>query len=750
LSGRVTEANTGEVLIGANVVIQEDSLNNSIPLRGAATNKYGFYSIPNIPVGQYYIFVSIMGFETYRMKIVIKDSSSSLKVNFQLEKTTLTLNEVIIQDRRKTDFTTTTSTIQVEPELIKKLPSMGGEADLFRALQLLPGVTAETEISTGIYVRGGSPDQNLTLVDGVVVYNPSHLGGFSSTFNSEALQNIKLIKGGFPAEYGGRLSSILDVTMREGNKEKFLGSAGISVIGARLTLEGPLSKNSTYILSGRKMFLDKILQLIPKTGSIPRYNFFDMNGKVNYIISDENRIFISGFYSQDNLGEAPNNKDVGFDISWKNVTVNLSWINISSSILFSNTSLMFTNYNFSTLIKDKLPVKNPYDFFTSSDINDIIIKRDMQIFVDETHTIKTGIELTYHLFSTTTSDYFIKELKYKPTFGKKTRALESAIYAQDDWQISEDVKINFGGRLYYFQNSKFLKFEPRISVTYYLLDRFIIRSAFAVAHQPLHMLVRNDVYLPTDVWYPSTTVIEPSRSIQGSVCFEATSFDRSFLFSLEGYYKDMSNLYEYKLNADFSYGGDFEKQLTQGRGEAYGFELFLNKRIGIFTGWIGYTLAYTKRYFEELNRGIAFHPRFDRRHDITCVVTVQPIKNLSIGATWIYGTGQAYSLPVGQYSFTGLTNPQNNNTLTYYEYSSRDAFRLPPFHKLDINFKYEIEFVEQSLEFSVSIYNVYNRFNVFSKYIGYKIDPITKDEIPVLKQFTLFPILPTVGVNYKF
>lgn len=750
ISGVVTEEKSGEALIGANVLLYRDSLKQTELLRGAATNKFGFYSIPSVPSGTYFIFVSSIGYETTSKKVFLSDTLTSIRIDFQLKERPYTLDEVVIEDRRETDFSRTTSTIEVDPALVQKLPSLGGEPDIFRALQLLPGVSAATEISTGIYVRGGSPDQNLTLIDGVVVYNPSHLGGFASTFNSDVLRNIKLIKGAFPAEYGGRLSSVLDLTMREGTKEKFMGSANLNSISSRVTIEGPLDTTSTFILSGRKMYLDKILPISKEFNSIPRYDFFDFNGKVNYRISEKDRIFFSGFLSQDNIVEAPSSNDVGFDISWRNATANLTWTSFTSATTFNNTSLMYTNYNFTTLIKDKHPVQEPLDFYTSSEVHDFLLRRETQIFLDNNHSIKTGGEIIYHNFSTTTSDFYIRELEYKPVYGTKINAFETSLYIQDEWTITPDLRSNIGGRFYYFPSGKLLTFEPRIAVTYFLLDRFVLRSAFAVANQTLHLVSRNDVYLPTDVWYPSSARIKPSRSIQGAFGFEVTSVDRTFLFVAEGYYKDLKHLYEYRNNSDFSFGSNLENQLTEGRGEAYGFEFFLNKRIGKISGWVGYTLAWTKRYFSELNRGEPFYPRYDRRHDISVVLGYQATNALSFGATWTYGTGQAFFLPIGQYQIVDLVGPNQNSNSVYYENSARDAFRLSPFHKLDLSCKYNIIISDKALELNFNVYNVYNRFNVFSKYIGYKIDDETGEKYPVLKQFTLFPFLPTAGVSFKF
>ena len=749
ISGVVTDEKSGEALFGANVLLYTDSLKHSDMIRGAATNRFGFFSLPSVPAGEYFIFISSIGYETKVKKIVLPGTSSSLRTDIQLTEKPYTLEEVVVEDRRETDFSRTTSTIEVDPSLVQKLPSLGGEPDIFRALQLLPGVTAATEISTGLYVRGGSPDQNLTLIDGVVVYNPSHLGGFASTFNSDVLRSIRLIKGGFPAEYGGRLSSILDITMREGTKEKFKGSANINSISSRVTFEGPFDSLSTFIFSGRTMYLDKILPISNKFNSIPRYDFFDFNGKVNYTLSEKDKLFISGFYSKDNINEAPNSKDVGFDITWQNATVNLTWTSFSSSTSFSNTSLMYTNYFFSTLLKDKMPVKQPLDFFTSSEIHDFLLRREMQFFLNN-HSLKTGGEVIYHNFSTTTSDFFIEELQYKPIFGTDINGVEVSVYLQDEWTITSDLRSNLGGRFYYFRNGDLFAFEPRVSLTYYALDRLVFRGAFGITNQALHLLSRNDIYLPTDVWYPSSRNIRASRSIQGAAGFEVTSVDRTFLFSAEGYYKDLKNLYEYSDTPDFTFGTDIENNLVKGRGEAYGFEFFLNKRVGNFSGWVGYTLAYTKRYFNLLNRSEPYYPRYDRRHDISVVLGYDVSSALNFGATWTYGTGQALFLPISQYQLIGLSNPQNNPASIYFENSGRDAFRLPPFHKLDLSCRYKIFISDKALELNFNVYNVYNRFNVFSKYIGYKINEETGERIPVLKQFTLFPFLPTVGVTFEF
>jgi outer membrane receptor for ferrienterochelin and colicin len=751
ISGVVSEAESGEILIGAYVVIYKDSLLKVNPIRSITSNKFGFYSIPSAPEGEYYLFSGALGFETYRKKIALSGKETNIRLDIKLNKSSILMDEVKIQAEKYEDFSSTSGTVELDPDLIQTLPSFGGETDIFRALQLLPGVSNSNELSAGIYVRGSSADQTLTLIDGVQVYNPSHLGGFASTFNSDAIQNIKLIKGAFPAQYGGRLSSVLDVTTREGSSEKFLGTINLSNISSRFTVEGPLSERSTYILSARVMYLDKLLGLIPQADKFPRYSFYDANGKIHYKLSETDKLFITGFFSSDQLTEPPASKDIGFDIGWKNSTLNLTWTKIYTSQIFTSTSLVYTYYDFKTAMKDKSPSKkDPLDFFTSSFVNDFQLKTDIQVFLNQSNILQMGAEATYHNFEVLTSDFYSTELKYTTNLGRSFKAMEVALFAQDEITIFDDLKSNIGIRFYYFNEGKLYGWEPRVSLTYYMFDRLILRGAFSMANQPIHLLARNDVYLPTDVWFPSTPVIKPAKSMQGAVGFEATSADKTFLFTLEAYYKDLANLYEYREDANFAYNNDYQKQLTVGRGEAYGLEMFFNKRIGTITGWFGYTLSWTKRYFDDLNRSEPFYPQFDRRHDVSIVVSWTPSEALSFAATWNYSTGKAFPLPIMQYSFLNMSNPNLNDEEIFYEYSARDAFRLPAFHKLDLSVNYSFKWNNNDVELSLNIYNAYNRYNAFSKYVGYKIDEVTGIRTPVLKQFTLYPFLPSIGFKIHF
>ncbi len=751
VSGVVSEAGSEEVLIGAYVVIYKDSVRKGNPLRSITSNKFGFYSLPALPEGKYYIFSGALGYETFKKEVELSGEKPNIRLDIKLLKTEILLSEVKVFAEKYEDFANTSGTVELDPELIQTLPSFGGETDIFRALQLLPGVSNANELSAGIYVRGSSADQTLTLIDGVQVYNPSHLGGFASTFNSDAIQNIKLIKGAFPAQYGGRLSSVLDVTTREGSSEKFIGTANLSNISSRFTIEGPLSDKSTYILSARVMYLDKLLSLIPQAERFPRYGFYDANGKVHYKLSETDRLFITGFFSSDQLTEPPASKDIGFDIGWKNSTLNLTWTKIYTSQIFTSTSLVYTYYDFKTAMKDKNPQKkDALDFFTSSLVNDFQLKTDIQVFLNEANLLQIGAEATYHNFEVLTSDFYTSELKYAIDLGRKYKAIEVALFAQDEITWFQDLKTNLGVRFYYFNEGKLYGWEPRASLTWYMFDRLIFRAAFAMANQPIHLMARNDVYLPTDVWFPSTPVVKPAKSMQGAIGFEGTSADKTFLFTVEAYYKDLANLYEYREDANFAYTSKYEDQLTVGRGEAYGVEMFFNKRIGTVTGWFGYTLSWTKRYFDDLNRSVPFYPQFDRRHDVSIVLSWQASEALSFAATWNYSTGKAFPLPVMQYSFLTMSNPNDNTQEVFYEYSARDAFRLPAFHKLDLSVNWVFDWGDNKAELSLNIYNVYNRYNVFSKYVGYKTDEVTGIRTPVLKQFTLYPFLPSIGLKVHF
>ncbi len=759
VSGVVTERASGEVVIGATVIVHRDSAAvRSTVVRGAVTNKFGFYSIANIPSGSYWLTATSVGYAPLTRRLVIGDNDAARRMDLQLETADVRTQEVVVQADRNRASGSSVSTVELRPEFIQQLPALGGEVDIFRALQLLPGVKGVSEVSSGLYVRGGSPDQNLTLLDGVIVYNPSHLGGFMSTFNSDAVRDIKLSKGAFPAEYGGRLSSVLDMTMREGTKEKISGTAGVSLINSRLTLEGPIGNDVTFMLSGRRMYLDLVLLAAADPEETPTYYFYDLNGKVNYKISESDRIYLSGYFGRDVFGGPPAETSIA-DLSWGNATGNLRWSHIVSPKLFTNFSAIFTDYKFGSLFEDKNKDGEILSSFKSnSGVRDYMLRGEAQWFPDEDHTVKFGVEGTEHRFRADASADFhdFATIDAEPNI---LRSLDASVYLQDDWKITPRLSGNFGGRVYYFQSGDYLRFEPRVSLAYNLTENITLKGAFATGNQFLHMITRNDIALPTDVWFPSTEKVKPGEATQGVLGVETTLFDNQYLFSVEGYYKKMSNLLEYKDTASFSVDVPLESSFTSGTGDAYGVELFLNKRIGAFTGWIGYTLAWTRRNFPELNNGRMFYPRYDRRHDISVVLTYKIGESWEFGATWVYGTGQAYTTPTGQYQLPEL---ENDPSFAYYSsstdnaYSERNGYRLPPFHKLDLNFTHKFEWFDLPWQFSINIYNAYNHRNTFAQYLQHSNDMVLNPETGqyeypyVVKRITLFPLIPTFGLSVKF
>ncbi|MBM4175688.1 MAG: TonB-dependent receptor [Ignavibacteria bacterium] len=746
IAGVVTEVISGQAVIGTNVILYEDSVFTKPPFRGAATNRFGFYSLPNVPAGEYFLVARSIGYKS-SIKKVKAAGENSIRINFEIAEEEVVLPEVVVREKRGSEIAPPISSIDVSPELLKTLPSLTGEVDLFRTLQLLPGIKVATEISTGLYVRGGSPDQTLTLLDGVIVYNPAHMGNFASTFNTEAINDIRLIKGAFPAQYGGRLSSVLDVKLREGTKEQFTGKMGVGLINSNLFVEGPLTDNSTFMFSGRRMYYDVLQGALYKGSILPRYNFFDVNGKISFKINESHWLSVSGLMGEDRLYNSLNAKDIGYDINWGNTTMSLNWTQISNPTLFSNTSLSYTNYDFDVLLEDKSGRASAADFFASTKLQDFLFKRETEFFPIEEHTIRIGTEITLHRFRLVSSDFFLSEIERGSGSGNDQLSLEAVAYASDEWKIIPELSTNIGARLYYFKERKKLSIEPRISLTLALMENVFFKGAYARAHQFLHLIVRNDVSLPTDIWYPSNERIEPARSDQFVGGIESYLFNEVYLFSIEGYYKNMQNLLEYSSAATFSIDTEVEDQLVVGKGEAYGIEIFLQKRAGDLNGWIGYTISWTRRLFDELNRGQIFYPRYDRRHDVSIVLSYSLFNHWNISATWTYGTGQAYTLPTGQYYFNEIGGTSNQNIR--FNYLERNAFRLPAYHKLDLSISYKFRWLSSSMNATFGLFNVYNRKNPFAQYISFETNE-AGEKIPKLKQLTLFPFMPTLSINFTF
>lgn len=733
ISGLVQEKESGEAVIGANILVQGT-------IRGAATNRFGYFAIADLDTGSYTLRFSAVGYKTEFVSVHITPAKPEVRLTVQLGQQPISVQEVTVEADRQMSSKTQVSAVDIPIEQIMRLPSIGGEVDLFRSLQLLPGVKASSEISSGLYIRGGSPDQNLILLDRMILYNPSHLFGFLSTFNADAINNVTLIKGAMNAEYGGRLSSVVDVTMREGNKDGFHGRGGISMIDSRLTFEGPVTKDITFMVSGRRVYIDWLVQAF--TNEAPTYYFYDLVAKTNWTVSENDHLYFSGFFGRDVVGPPPNETGSGdFAVSWGNSAGNLRWTHVFGSRLFTNVSAIVSNYDFSTDVSESSSDVSPTRFKSVSGIHDYNIRAEAEYFASPEHTVKTGIEAVQHTFETGMSSNINEFDLFKPET-PIYRGTEVSIFAQDDWKMTERLTANLGGRAFYFDHGKYFRAEPRLSAFYTLGDGTTLKAAFAGANQFLHLVSRNDISLPTDTWFPSTASITPSYSLQYVLGASRDFFDNGYSLSVEGYYKSMQKLLEFKDNAQFSLFAPLEKELTVGDGKAYGVEVFLQKKMGAFTGWIGYTLSWAYYQFPDLNEGKEYPPKYDRRHDASIVLNYRLGESWELTAVWVYGTGQAFTFPVAQYSLDPYTP-------SLY-YSDRNAYRLPSYHRLDLNFSHSFGWFGWDWKLSLNVYNVYNHLNPFSQSLQATWDPATNSNTWVVKQYTLFPILPTVGLSFKF
>jgi hypothetical protein len=746
ISGFIFDTATGEALVGTNILVYQDTINSAQdPVMGAAANSYGFYIIPKLKRGKYYLVFRYIGYQIAVREIKLNLYESNLNLNVQLKAENINLNEVIVEGK-KIDKNVL-STIDISPELLNSLPSFSGEVDLFRTLQLLPGINKSSDLSSGLYVRGGSPDQTLTLVDGAILYNPSHIGNIASTFNSSAISDIKLIKGAFPAEYGGRLSSVLDIKLRSGTKEKETKTVGLGLINSFFSIEGPLKSSSTFMIAGRWMYYDIWQKRFYKSSSVPRYSFYDLNGKVNYNLSETSAFSISAMFSNDRVYNPPSN-DISYDIEWKNANISLNWIQISSNSLFLNSSLNYINYNFSSKIGIGSNSVSSSSYYSNPNISDVIFRQAAELTWELNQKLKTGFEISFHNYDLLYNEYYDPRFETDPFAGQNINSIEAVLFFQNESEFPDRFKTNLGGRIYYFGDRKYFSFEPRLSASFEIMDNFYIKGAAALANQFLHLISRNDITLPTDLWYPSTKNLKPSRSFQYVFGLDSYFEDDSYQASIEGYFRNMKNLYEFKNSPKINPLDDsIEDQFTIGEGEAYGLEFFFQKRKGDFKGWAGYTLSWSKRKFFELNSGKIFYPKYDRRNDISVVATYNFIEDLTIGATLTYTTGLRYTLPPGQYIFDPIGVVGDDEILL--NYGEINTSKFPAYHRLDLSANYSIKLDKASLKLFINLYNVYNRNNAFAQFVIY-----SKDEqgnmVAKLKRISLFPFIPAAGVSITF
>jgi len=756
LSGYVKDNETGEYLIGATIYLKEN-------LKGVSTNQYGFYSI-TVDEGSYTIDYSFLGLTSQQKQIKL---DKDVRINVALETNAIVTSEVVIESEGadKNVQSTNMSQVKIDVKNIKKLPAFMGEVDVLKTIQLLPGVQSSGEGSSGFYVRGGGPDQNLILLDEATVYNASHLFGFFSVFNSDAIKDINLIKGGMPAQYGGRLASVLDISMKEGNSKKFEVDGGIGLISSKLTLQGPIKKDtSSFILSGRRTYIDVLVNpLINDTSAFKgtSYYFFDLTSKVNYRISDKDRLFLSGYFGRDVFTFRNADRGFKFDIPWGNATASMRWNHLFNDRLFVNTSVIFSDYQFSFGAE-----QNDFEFKLNSSITDWNTKIDFSYLPNYKHNIKFGSHFTYHTFIPGSVTGRSGEVVFEPESIFKQYSNEGALYISDDIEVTEDLKIHaglryssfqFGGPITvrnYFKNeltgdtaNHHRHLEPRLSMRYKLNKSSSVKTSYTQNYQYIHLASLSSVSLPTDLWVPSTKIVKPQYGRQFAVGLFKNWKDNKWETSIEAYHKKMDNLIEYKEGAlpEDNTNTASDESFTFGDGESYGLEFFIKRRLGKTTGWLGYTISKTTRYFEELNNSIGFPAKYDRTHDLSLTATHELNENWVLSAVFVYATGNTLTPALDRYIIDGDI---------YTEFADRNSYRMPAYHRMDLSATYTRNKANKRFNSSwnFSIYNLYNRANPYFIYFDVEGDGNLTDGglEPKAFQISIFPIIPSVAWNFNF
>jgi len=777
ISGYVREAGSQEALIGVHVLQAGTSA-------GTVTNTYGFYSLTLPAQDRVTLTFSLVGYQTVTRSVDLRQNTQltiELTSGQQLAEVQVTGN----REAEKVSESPQMSQISLPVSQIKKIPALLGEKDVLKVLQLMPGVQKGTEGQTGIYVRGGGPDQNLIILDDAVVYNANHLFGFFSVFNGDALKSVELIKGGFPARYGGRLSSVIEMNMKEGNKEGFHGEGGIGLIASRLTLEGPVKKGrSSFLVSARRTYLDVLTQpliLIESKGqSTGGYYFYDLNAKLNYDFGQKDKLYLSGYFGQDKFYSR--DRDNTFinrvGLNWGNATATLRWNHLFSQRLFSNTSLIFSNYRFGISNESTTRGLQPgndetYTLRYNSGIRDVALKYDLDFYPSPQHSLRLGLQATLHRFTPSAivlRDSEVERLKQEV---ETIHSAESGLYLEDIWKPTARWRINGGLRLSHFATRRiqYVRPEPRLSGAYIIRPDLSVKASYAQMNQYVHLLSNTSIGLPTDLWVPTTDRIKPQQSRQVAAGLAKDFTPQGLTLTLEGYYKTMSNIISYREGASFLQLDNpetanevrWEDNTTAGRGWSYGGELLLQKKVGRFSGWIGYTLSWTQWQFAELNGGRPFYPRYDRRHDLSLVGIYEINPRVTISGSWVYGTGQALTMPLANYTanprqvaepyrYGGLPSAFNyyfgyNRTVS--EYGERNSFRAEAYHRLDVSLQFHKKKQHHERTWEFSLYNAYSRRNPFFYQLS-DVYSIGNTSRTVLKRYSVFPIIPSFTYGFKF
>ncbi|WP_346318732.1 TonB-dependent receptor [Chitinophaga sp. YIM B06452] len=741
VSGTVKQGSSGETLIGVTVVVVEK------PTIGVITNEYGFYSI-SLPKGNYTLRFSYVG---YKQELVPVKLEANATVNINMSDKS-SLQEVVITSKKDNDNITkaTMGTEVLDMKMAAKLPVVFGEKDLVKTIQLMPGVKSNGEGSNGFSVRGGATDQNLILLDEAPVYNASHLLGMFSTFNSDAIKDATIIKGNSPAQFGGRLSSVLDVKMKEGNNRNYQVSGGIGLISSRLTVEGPIQKEkSSFIISGRRTYADLFARLSDDMKDVKLY-FYDLNAKANLAINSKNKLYFSGYFGKDVLGVSKT-----FGSNWGNTTATLRWNSILNSRLFSNTSFIYSNYDFNVHFETDGSRTN-----FNSHIKDLNLKQDFTYYLNTKNTIRLGFNVMHHTITPTRAGGtgIVSDKKSR-------KGLESAIYASNSWKVSEKINVDYGLRFSFYNvlggdtyniyrhnelvdsvklaagktGKTYYNLEPRISMSYGLSSTTSLKIGYARNTQNLHMMSNSTGGSPTDQWIGNSYNIKPEIADQVSLGFSKNLYGNAFELNTEVYYKSMQNQIDYRDGVDLNTAPDIEKELLFGKGRAYGLEILLKKKTGKLTGWLGYTLSKTERQINGINNGEWYNAKQDRTHDLSLVGVYTLTPRWTLSGTFIYTTGNAVTFPTGKYVL---------NDMVMYQYGKRNADRMPATHRLDISATYERPSKRRFQgSWNFGLYNVYGRLNPYS--ITFKENKENPQKIDAV-QTSLFQWVPSITYNFKF
>ena len=742
VNGTVKDKLTGESIIGA--VIKIDQLVNVV----VTSNEYGFYAI-SLPKGKYDLRISFVGYEEKRIPILL---NAPLITNVFLESKNQ-LAEVVVSTKRKDDNLTKAQigTETLNMQSISKVPVIFGEKDVLKTIQLLPGVKSAGEGNSGFYVRGGAADQNLILLDEAPVYNASHLLGFFSTFNSDAIKDATLIKGNGPAQYGGRLSSVLDVKMKDGNNKNYTVNGGLGLISSRLSIEGPIQEDkSSFILSGRRTYADVFLKASEKFKDNILY-FYDLNAKANYKIDDKNRIYFSGYFGQDELGLGSS-----FRINWGNKTGTIRWNRIVNNKLFLNTSFIYSDYSYNVGLKN-----GETNFNVNSNIKDVNLKQDYTYYLNPKNTIRFGFNSILHtitpsVFSGTVNNNINK-------VGRN--GLENALYFNNNFKANQQLTFDYGLRIsaysimggdqYNVYNNNaitqsillqknefgktYMNAEPRFTSNYRINDLSSVKIAYARNVQHLHLLSNATAASPSDQWIGNSYNIKPELADQTSIGYARNFKNNTYELGAELYYKRMQNQLDYKDGTNINTIADVESSLLYGVGRAYGFEFLAKKKIGLFSGWISYTLSKTERKIDGINDGNWYNAKQDRTHDVSIVTILELNPKWTVSGVFVYSTGNAVTFPTGKYAL---------GEQTIYQYANRNANRMPDYHRLDISATYENKNKKKNAgSWNFSLYNVYGRENAYQ--ISFQDDPSDNSKTQII-QTALFRWVPSITYNFKF